>query len=153
MFTAERDDLTAEVTNAGYRILRGKGHTNYAIALATARIIEAILHDEHQVLPVSSLLDDRGGIKRRMPVRASRDRVQTTVVIAACSSYAPLSPAKGSKRSRSDASSGLRSGPSVPTTSSNSICPHSGDRKASSACAGLARRHPTSVASGSRAND
>lgn len=62
MSARERDDLAAQVINAGYRILRGKGHTNYAVALATARIIEAILHDEHQVLPVSSLLTDYAGI-------------------------------------------------------------------------------------------
>jgi L-lactate dehydrogenase len=62
MSSRERDDIAAQVIDAGYRILRGKGHTNYAIALATARIIEAVLHDEHQVLPVSSLLDDWAGI-------------------------------------------------------------------------------------------
>jgi hypothetical protein len=70
-------------------VLRGKGHTNYAIALATAGIIEAILHDEHQVLPVSSLLDDwagssdvclsvpsvvdRTGVLRQLPVPLSPD--------------------------------------------------------------------------------
>jgi len=89
MSPEERDDLAAQVIDVGYRILRGKGHTNYAIALATARIIEAILHDEHQVLPVSSLLDDwagisdvclsvpsvvnRTGVLRQLPVPLSRD--------------------------------------------------------------------------------
>lgn len=46
----------------GYQILRGKGYTNYAVALATARIIEAVLYDEHQVLPVSSLLTGYAGM-------------------------------------------------------------------------------------------
>jgi L-lactate dehydrogenase len=47
---------------AGDEVLDGKGYTNYAIALATARIIEAVLYDEHQVLPVSSLLTGYAGI-------------------------------------------------------------------------------------------
>jgi L-lactate dehydrogenase len=44
------------VIGAGYEIVRGKEYTSYAIALAAARISEAVLYDEHQVLPVSSLL-------------------------------------------------------------------------------------------------
>jgi L-lactate dehydrogenase len=59
---AERDELSRQVLQAGYEVLRGKGYTNYAIALATARIIEAVLYDEHQVLPVSSLLTGYAGI-------------------------------------------------------------------------------------------
>jgi L-lactate dehydrogenase len=50
------------VVQAGYQMLVGKGYTGYAIALATARIIEAVLYDEHQVLAVSSLLTGYAGI-------------------------------------------------------------------------------------------
>jgi L-lactate dehydrogenase len=59
---AEADGLRRQVVQAGDEVLCGKGYTNYAIALATARIIEAVLHDEHQVLPVSSLLTGYAGI-------------------------------------------------------------------------------------------
>jgi L-lactate dehydrogenase len=59
---AGRDAIVRQVVDAGYEIIRGKGYTNYAIALAAARIIEAILYDEYQVLPVSSLLDGYAGI-------------------------------------------------------------------------------------------
>jgi L-lactate dehydrogenase len=59
---AERDDIGRQVKQAGYQVLRGKGYTNYGIALAAARIIEAVLYDEHQVLPVSSLLTGYAGI-------------------------------------------------------------------------------------------
>ena len=59
---AERDEISAQVAHAGYDVLRGKGYTNYAVALAAARIIEAIIYDEHQVLPVSSLLTGYAGI-------------------------------------------------------------------------------------------
>jgi L-lactate dehydrogenase len=60
---AGRDAIVRQVVDAGYEIIRGKGYTNYAAALAGARIMEAILYDEHQVLPVSSLLDGYAGIR------------------------------------------------------------------------------------------
>jgi len=50
------------VVRAAEEIIRGKGATNYAIGLATARIIEAVLYDEGSVLPVSSLLDGQYGL-------------------------------------------------------------------------------------------
>ena len=49
-----------DVRNAAYTVLRGKGATNYAIGLSGARIVEAVLGDEHAVLPVSTVL---GGIR------------------------------------------------------------------------------------------
>ncbi|MBD7998976.1 L-lactate dehydrogenase [Oerskovia sp. Sa2CUA8] len=61
--TAEvREDIAHEVVQSAYRIIEGKGATNYAVALAATRIIEAVLDDEHRVLPVSSLLEDFHGI-------------------------------------------------------------------------------------------
>lgn len=57
-----REDIAHEVINSAYRIIEGKGATNYAVALAGTRIIEAVLNDEHRVLPVSTLLDDYYGI-------------------------------------------------------------------------------------------
>ncbi|MFT4088794.1 MAG: L-lactate dehydrogenase, partial [Gordonia sp. (in: high G+C Gram-positive bacteria)] len=53
-----RDDIRREVVGSAYRIIQGKGATNYAIGLASSRIAEAVLDDEHRVLPVSSLVDD-----------------------------------------------------------------------------------------------
>lgn len=53
-----RAEIHKEVVQAAYRIIQGKGATNYAIGLASARIAEAILDNEHRVLPVSSLIDD-----------------------------------------------------------------------------------------------
>lgn len=50
------------VRNAAYQIIRGKGATNYAIGLATAQILEAVLYDEQRVLPVSSRLEGYQGI-------------------------------------------------------------------------------------------
>lgn len=50
------------VRTAAYQIIRGKGATNYAIGLATAQILEAVLYDEQRVLPVSSRLEGYQGI-------------------------------------------------------------------------------------------
>jgi L-lactate dehydrogenase len=58
----DRDAIARDVVNAAYKIIAGKGATNYAVALAGCRIIEAILRDEHRVLPVSSLLKDYHGV-------------------------------------------------------------------------------------------
>lgn len=49
----ELDTIRREVRDAAYRIIAGKGNTNLAIGLATARIARAISRDEHAVLPVS----------------------------------------------------------------------------------------------------
>ena len=58
----DRVEIFENVKNAAYQIVKGKGVTNYAIGLATARILEAILHDENRVLPVSSLIENFNGI-------------------------------------------------------------------------------------------
>lgn len=89
---AARESIHAEVVGAAYRIIQGKGATNYAIGLAAARIAEAVLADEHRVLPVSTLLDepvhgiadvclslptvvDADGAGRRLPVSMSADEL------------------------------------------------------------------------------
>lgn len=54
MADAELDELLHEVRTAAYRIIEGKGATNLAIGLSTARILEAIDGDERAVLPVST---------------------------------------------------------------------------------------------------
>lgn len=58
----ERDSIHREVVNSAYKIIDGKGATNYAIGLAVSHIVATILRDERRVLPVSSLLNDWLGI-------------------------------------------------------------------------------------------
>ena len=58
----DRVEIFESVKNAAYQIVAGKGATNYAVGLATARILEAVLHDENRILSVSSLLEDYRGI-------------------------------------------------------------------------------------------
>ncbi|HLV54055.1 MAG TPA: L-lactate dehydrogenase [Actinotalea caeni] len=58
----ERDRMAHDVVHAAYEIISGKGATNYAIGVSASRIIEAVLRDEHSVLPVSSMLEGYHGI-------------------------------------------------------------------------------------------
>ncbi|MGW0044311.1 lactate/malate family dehydrogenase [Rhodococcus sp. NPDC003348] len=55
-------EISTEVVRSAYEIIEGKGATNLAIGLSTARIIEAVLRDEHRVLPVSTLHRGAHGI-------------------------------------------------------------------------------------------
>lgn len=59
---AELDAIAEEVRTAAYTVIQGKGATNYAIGLSSARIVEAILRDERAVLPVSTVLDGLHGV-------------------------------------------------------------------------------------------
>ncbi|GAA6525279.1 L-lactate dehydrogenase [Intrasporangium sp. DVR] len=58
----DRERIARDVVDSAYRIIAGKGATNYAIGLAASRIIEAVVNDERRILPVSSLLEDYHGI-------------------------------------------------------------------------------------------
>jgi L-lactate dehydrogenase len=58
----DRTEIFQHVKTAAAQVIAGKGATNYAIGLAAARILEALLNDENRVLPVSSLLENYRGI-------------------------------------------------------------------------------------------
>jgi L-lactate dehydrogenase len=58
----DRTEIFQNVKTAAYQIIQGKGATSYAIGLSTAKILEALLHDENRILPVSSLLANYQGI-------------------------------------------------------------------------------------------
>ncbi|HWK29952.1 MAG TPA: L-lactate dehydrogenase [Solirubrobacter sp.] len=60
---ATLDHIAHEVVTAAEQIIRGKGATNYAVGLAAARIVEAVLDDERVVLPVCSLMTGQYGIE------------------------------------------------------------------------------------------
>ena len=54
--------LYEDVKNSAYDVIKKKGATYYAIAMAVRRIAEAIVRDEHSVLPVSCYIDSHYGI-------------------------------------------------------------------------------------------
>jgi L-lactate dehydrogenase len=55
--------LLDQVKHAAYEIIARKGATYYAIGLALVQITDAILRDEHRILPVSTVLEDFHGIR------------------------------------------------------------------------------------------
>ena len=59
---ADRDAILFNVKDAAYQVIQGKGATNYAIGLAVTNILEALLHDEQRVLPLSGLLHGFRGL-------------------------------------------------------------------------------------------
>ena len=68
----EREEIFASVRDAAYTVIRGKGATHYAIGLTATRILEAILDDEHAILPVSARVDGAHGLP---PVTLSLPRL------------------------------------------------------------------------------
>ena len=58
----ELDRIAADVRDAAYKVIQGKGATNYAVGLSTTRVVEAIFNDQRSVLPVSTVLDDFHGV-------------------------------------------------------------------------------------------
>lgn len=84
-FTPESlNDLARDVANAAYRIIAGKGATNYAIGLAAARIIEAVLGREDKVLPVSAVLDGHysvSGVALSLPCVVGEGGVRTVLEV------------------------------------------------------------------------
>jgi len=55
-------EIFENVKNAAYEIIKRKGATYYAVALAVRRIVEAIMRDEHSILTVSSFLKGQYGL-------------------------------------------------------------------------------------------
>jgi L-lactate dehydrogenase len=58
----DHERTASDVRDAGYRIIKGKGYTSFGVATAIVRICEAIIRDEHAVLPVSAMLTGEFGI-------------------------------------------------------------------------------------------
>lgn len=54
--------LYEEVRDSAYEVIKKKGATYYAVAMAVRRIAECIVRNEHSVLPVSSLISVHYGL-------------------------------------------------------------------------------------------
>ena len=85
VFTDEvLDDLAHEAAFAAYKIIEGKGATNYAIGLTGARLAEALLGANRSILPMSSVIDDVHGVKNvalSMPCIVSREGIEGVVPV------------------------------------------------------------------------
>ncbi|MFD3158111.1 L-lactate dehydrogenase [Haloimpatiens sp. FM7330] len=58
-----KEKISQKVKEVGFDIVGGKGYTSFGIATAVARIIKAIVTDEHTVLPLSTLYTGEYGIE------------------------------------------------------------------------------------------
>ncbi len=59
---AEMNQIFSQVKNSAYEIIKSKGATYFAVALAVQRISEAIMRDEHSILTVSSIMQGAYGL-------------------------------------------------------------------------------------------
>lgn len=74
--------FAADAAEAGFEILQLKGHTNFAVARATAMVIEAIQHDQNRTMPLSVMLDGFCGqqdVCLSVPVVIGRNGVTRTL--------------------------------------------------------------------------
>lgn len=98
----DKGDMVAigeRVRNAAFEIIRRKGATNFAIAAALTRIIEAVVRDQASVLTVSTLVDGHYGIRDvclSLPAVVDRSGVRQVIPI-------PLSAGETEKLVRSAA--------------------------------------------------
>lgn len=57
-----KETIYNDVRNAAYEIIKRKGATYYAVAVAVRRLVEAFLRDEKSILTVSSCLEGQYGL-------------------------------------------------------------------------------------------
>jgi L-lactate dehydrogenase len=55
--SVDKTAITEAVKNSAYHIIEAKGSTNYGVALAVTKIVEAVIRDENSVLTVSMMLN------------------------------------------------------------------------------------------------
>lgn len=58
----DKTEITEAVKNSAYHIIEAKGSTNYGVALAVTKIVEAVIRNEHSALTVSTMLNGEYGI-------------------------------------------------------------------------------------------
>lgn len=78
----DRDAILNQVRRAAPEIIERKGYTSVAIASCVVRICEAILRDEHTVLPVSTMMTgqyDIDGIYLSLPCVVGRRGVERVI--------------------------------------------------------------------------
>jgi L-lactate dehydrogenase len=76
------DKLLERVRNAAPEIVKHKGYTSFAIASCVTKICEAILHDEHTILPVSTMLTGQykiEGVYLSLPCVIGREGVERII--------------------------------------------------------------------------
>ena len=75
----QMDEIFKQTRDAAYHIIQRKGATYYAVAAGLMRIVEAILRNQHTILPVSSLVNGYYGISDvclSLPTILNREGIQ-----------------------------------------------------------------------------
>lgn len=55
-------EIFKDVNNAGFEVVKRKGHTNYAISAATCEVIQSIVYDDHRTMPLATAFNEWQGI-------------------------------------------------------------------------------------------
>ena len=58
-----KEEIEKHVRTSAYKIIERKGATNYAIALAVAKIVKSILMNQNSILTVSTYIESFEGIE------------------------------------------------------------------------------------------
>lgn len=73
------EDIAEKTKRAAYEVIFGKGSTEFGIGAALAELANAIINDEHKVLPVSVLLEGQygqNGVYASVPARIGKKGVE-----------------------------------------------------------------------------
>jgi L-lactate dehydrogenase len=60
--SSEVRELLEDSESSAYNIVKGKGYTNYAIAMATSLVVESIVKDENRTMPISTMVEGFLGV-------------------------------------------------------------------------------------------
>lgn len=81
----DRAEIAEHTKNGGAEIIGLKGATFYGVAMAVSTIVEAIIKDEHAILPVAPVLGEKhgdwAGIAMSVPCRIGRDGIENTFYV------------------------------------------------------------------------
>jgi L-lactate dehydrogenase len=83
--TQKIDSLLKTSESSAYNIVKGKGYTNYAIAMATSLVVESIVKNEHRTMPISTLIDGFLGVSDvclSIPVVVGREGISQKLEIS-----------------------------------------------------------------------
>lgn len=58
----EIEELLRTTESSAYDIMKGKGYTNFAIAMATSLVVESIVKNENRTMPISTLIEGYQGV-------------------------------------------------------------------------------------------
>lgn len=83
-FALDYDEILEESKTAGWRVIQGKGATEYAIAASLSYLVKCIIHDEKQLLPVSANVEGQYGLDNihiSVPCIVGKDGIEEIIIM------------------------------------------------------------------------